>query len=229
MHIGDALQPPTRRLTQSTLRPASRSEESAGRLGRTFERMPHEFQRAFQRIATDRAAEADADGFALEGMSLYGRMTGVSDGKMLFEPNLKANLDNADRVYNGINALIDRHIAEKGIEAADGSPYVPLWEPDAEPGELDLEAEGVTCVIWATGFTPDWSYVGLPIFDGTGYPVQQRGVTGIDGVYILGLPWLWTWGSGRFLAVGRDAEYVVGHLASHLDLVDSPLKQAASG
>ncbi|MBZ5762660.1 MULTISPECIES: MSMEG_0569 family flavin-dependent oxidoreductase [Rhizobium] len=177
----------------------------------------------------DGGRDIDLRKFALEGMSLYGRMTGVSDGKMLFEPNLKANLDNADRVYNGINALIDRHIAEKRIEAPDGSPYVPLWEPDAEPGELDLEAEGVTCVIWATGFTPDWSYVGLPFFDGTGYPVQQRGVTGIAGVYVLGLPWLWTWGSGRFLAVGRDAEYVVGHLARHLDRAGSPLKQAASG
>jgi putative flavoprotein involved in K+ transport len=161
-------------------------------------------------------------------MALYGRMEGVSGGRMLFEPNLKANLDNADRVYNGINALIDRHIAEKGIDAPPASVYTPLWEPQGEPTELDLKAEGVTSVIWATGFSPDWSYVGLPIFDGTGYPVQRRGVTGIDGVYVLGLPWLWTWGSGRFLAVGKDAEHVVNHLAGHLEAARPLLKQAAS-
>lgn len=176
----------------------------------------------------DGGRDIDLRKFALEGMSLYGRMEGVSAGRMLFEANLKSNLDNADRVYNGINALIDRHIAEKRIDAPPASVYVPLWEPDSEPTELDLKAEGVTSVIWATGFSPDWSFVGLPIFDGTGYPVQRRGVTGIDGVYVLGLPWLWTWGSGRFLAVGKDAEHVVNHLTGHLDATRPVLKQAAS-
>ncbi len=176
----------------------------------------------------DGGRDIDLRKFALEGMALYGRMEGVSGGRMLFEPNLKANLDNADWVYNGINALIDRHIAEKGIDAPPASVYTPLWEPQGEPTELDLKAEGVTSVIWATGFSPDWSYVGLPIFDGTGYPVQRRGVTGIDGVYVLGLPWLWTWGSGRFLAVGKDAEHVVNHLAGHLEAARPLLKQAAS-
>ena len=177
----------------------------------------------------DGGRDLDLRKFALEGMALYGRMEGVSNGRMLFAPNLKSNLDNADRVYNGINALIDRHIAEKGIDAPPASVYTPLWEPEGEPAELDLKAEGITSVIWATGFSPDWSYVGLPIFDGTGYPVQRRGVTGIDGVYVLGLPWLWTWGSGRFLAVGKDAEHVVDHLAGHLESGRPVLKQAAGG
>ncbi|MUZ75615.1 MSMEG_0569 family flavin-dependent oxidoreductase [Agrobacterium vitis] len=178
----------------------------------------------------DGGRDIDLRKFALEGMALYGRMSGVIAGKMLFEPNLKSNLDGADRVYNGINALIDRHIAEKGINAPEGGPYVPLWGPEAETTELDLETEGVTSVIWATGFTPDWSYVGLPIFDGTGYPVQSRGVTGVDGLYVLGLPWLWTWGSGRFLAVGKDAEYVVEHLATRLACAQrAARKQAMNG
>ena len=164
----------------------------------------------------DGGRDIDLRAFALQGMSLYGRLTSVSDGKMLFEPNLKSNLDNADRVYNSINALIDRHIARHGIDAPAGAPYAPLWEPDSEPAELDLKAEGVTSVIWATGFRSDWSFVGLPIFDGTGYPVHRHGVTSVPGLYVLGLPWLWTWGSGRFLSVGRDADFVVSHLASLL-------------
>ncbi|MGO8501616.1 MSMEG_0569 family flavin-dependent oxidoreductase [Rhizobium leguminosarum] len=176
----------------------------------------------------DGGRDIDLRKFALEGMALYGRMSGVVAGRMLFEPNLKANLDGADRVYNGINALIDRHIAEKGIEAPAGSSYVPVWEPEAEIAELDLKAEGITSVIWATGFSPDWSFVGLPIFDGNAYPVHRRGVTAVDGVYVLGLPWLWTWGSGRFLSVGRDAEHVVGHLAARHSAQTSSLKQSVS-
>ena len=128
---------------------------------------------------------------------------------MMFQPNLRAHLDEADRVYNGINALIDRHIAANGIAAPAASVYEPVWSPDGEPLSLDLAEAGVGAIVWATGFTPDWSYVRLPIFDGTGYPVHQRGVTPVTGAYVLGLPWLWTWGSGRFLSVGRDAEFLV--------------------
>ena len=164
----------------------------------------------------DGGRDLDLRKFALEGMALYGRLSGVTDGKMLFEPNLKSNLDKADQVYNSINALIDRHIAAHAIAAPEPSVYEPLWEPDGETETLDLAASGITSIIWATGFTPDWSYAALPIFDGKGYPVQRRGVTGVEGVYVLGLPWLWTWGSGRFLAVGKDAEYVVDHLAERL-------------
>ncbi|GLK86012.1 MSMEG_0569 family flavin-dependent oxidoreductase [Ancylobacter defluvii] len=162
----------------------------------------------------DGGRDIDLRRFAQDGMALYGRVKGVSGGRMLFEADLTSNLDAADRVYNGINALIDRHIAEKGIEAPPPSVYVPLWEPAEEPAELDLAAAGITSVIWATGFRPDWSFVGLPIFDGTGYPVQRRGVTAVPGLYVLGLPWLWTWGSGRFLGVAADAEHVVEHLTA---------------
>ena len=157
----------------------------------------------------DGGRDIDLRAFALQGMKLYGRLDDVRAGRMIFAPNLTANLDAADRVYNGINALIDRHIVEKGIVAPPPSVYAPLWTPDAEPAELDLAQIGA--IVWATGFTPDWSYARLPIFDGTGYPVHRRGVTGVAGAYVAGLPWLWTWGSGRFLSVGRDAEFLVAH------------------
>ena len=159
----------------------------------------------------DGGRDIDLRAFARQGMKLYGRLEAMGAGKMRFAANLAKNLDEADRVYNGINALIDRHIAAKGISAPPGSVYQPVWTPAEEPGELDLAEHGVSTILWATGFTPDWSYVRAPIFDGTGYPVQRRGVTREAGLYVIGLPWLWTWGSGRFLSVGRDAEFLVGH------------------
>jgi putative flavoprotein involved in K+ transport len=33
-------------------------------------------------------------------------------------------------------------------------------------------------------------------------------VTALPGLYFLGLPWLHTWGSGRFSGVTRDARYL---------------------
>ena len=159
----------------------------------------------------DGGRDIDLRAFALQGMALYGRLDDVRDGRMVFEPNLKANLDEADRVYNGINALIDRHIAGKANRRAAGRRLSAGLDAARRARGPRSRRSGVGAIVWATGFTPDWSYVRLPIFDGSGYPVHRRGVTSVPGVFVIGLPWLWTWGSGRFLSVGRDAEYVVAH------------------
>ena len=42
-----------------------------------------------------------------------------------------------------------------------------------------------------------------------GQVIHRRGVTDVPGLYFLGLPWLHTWGSGRFHGIARDAEHIV--------------------
>jgi len=63
-------------------------------------------------------------------------------------------------------------------------------------------------VIWCIGFQPDFSWLEAPVFNGRGHPVHVRGVTAQAGLYFLGLPWLHTWGSGRFSGVARDALFL---------------------
>ena len=46
------------------------------------------------------------------------------------------------------------------------------------------------------------------MFDGKGYPCHQRGITAVDGLSFLGLPWQYTWGSGRFSGVADDARFL---------------------
>jgi len=156
----------------------------------------------------DGGRDIDLRRFALGGMKLYGRLKDVDGSTVRFADDLAANLDNADRVYNGICTLIDEHIARSRIDAPVSPHYTPVWRPEAVPTEIDLGACGITSVIWTTGFRSDWSWVDLPMFDGAGYPTHTRGVTAVEGAYVLGLPWLYTWGSGRFVGVGRDAEFV---------------------
>jgi putative flavoprotein involved in K+ transport len=164
----------------------------------------------------DGGRDIDLRRFAAEGMILHGRLRDIVDGTLQFGDDLAKNLDGADNVYNGICDLIDRHIAEKGVAAPPASRYTPVWQPDNPATSLDPAAAGITSVIWATGFRSDWSWVDLPIFDGNGYPTHRRGVTSLPGLYVLGLPWLYTWGSGRFVGVGRDAEYLADEIKAHL-------------
>jgi len=156
----------------------------------------------------DGGRDIDLRKFALEGMQLYGPMCGVDDGVLKFEPRLGAALDHADKIYNSINAGIDKYIAANGIDAPAGEPYVPVWLPNEERTELDLQAAGITSIIWCIGFAPDFSWLDAPVFNGRGHPQHFRGVTQQPGLYFLGLPWLHTWGSGRFSGVARDALYL---------------------
>jgi putative flavoprotein involved in K+ transport len=163
----------------------------------------------------DGGRDIDLRKFATEGMELYGRLQDLQDGKLSFAPNLTENLDSADTTFNGINAGIDAFIERHGIEAPPGSRYEPLWAPPHERTSLDLEASGIGSIIWCIGFTPDFSWLDAPIFNGRGYPAHTRGVTPQEGLFVVGLPWLHTWGSGRFSGVARDAEYIVEAICAH--------------
>ena len=157
----------------------------------------------------DGGREIDLRRFARDGMALYGRLDDIRGSALSFAPDLKRRLDAADEVYVGIRDMIDRYIAEQGIAAPPAEPYRPVWEPDTEPLGLDLDAAGITSVVWSTGFRSDWSWVGAPVFDGRGNPSHRRGVTPVEGLYVVGLPWLHTWGSGRFSGIAQDADHIV--------------------
>jgi putative flavoprotein involved in K+ transport len=145
---------------------------------------------------------------AREGMRLYGHIEAARGPRLLLVLDLKKNLDQADAVAESIKTSIDKYIVDRGIEAPVEARYRPVWEPAGETASLDLASSSITTVIWCTGFHSDYRWVDVPIFDGRGYPVHFRGVTAAGGLYFLGLPWLYTWGSGRFSGVAVDADYL---------------------
>lgn len=157
----------------------------------------------------DGGRDIDLRRFALEGMRLYGLLDTGHGTRLTFQPTLREALDRADDVYVSINRDIDRWIEAHGIDAPPGEPYRPVWEPAEEPAELDLEAAGISTVVWGIGYRPDYRFVEVGVFDGTGRPTHVRGVSAAPGLYFLGLPWLHTWGSGRFHGIARDAEHLV--------------------
>jgi len=156
----------------------------------------------------DGGRDIDLRRFAAEGMRLYGALADGKDATLAFEPSLRAALDHADSVYNSICADIDAYIERERIAAPEPRRYQPVWEPDSDPTELDLAAEGVTSIVWAIGYRPDYRWIEASAFDGAGRPLQNRGVTSVAGLTFVGLPWMHTWGSGRFLGIDRDARFV---------------------
>jgi len=160
----------------------------------------------------DGGRDIDLRKMALEGMELYGPLTTVKAGVASFKPELKQNLDGADAVYRSINRTIDAFIEKQNIDAPVEADYSPPWEPVGEPEALDLIGAGVSAILFCAGFASDFSWVKPPVLDARGFPLHERGVTDTAGLYFIGLPWLHTWGSGRFSGVGRDAGYIVQHI-----------------
>lgn len=164
----------------------------------------------------DGGREIDLRQFALEGMQLHGRLKSINGTQLEFQTNLKHHLDQADAVAESIKRSIDAFIEKAQIAAPIDPPFEPVWQPDpAENLTLDCETATISTVIWCTGYDSDFSWVEIPVFDGKGYPGHDRGVTGIRGLYFLGLPWLYTWGSGRFSGIARDATYLADHVMAN--------------
>lgn len=162
----------------------------------------------------DGGRDVDLRQFATEGMRLYGTLADGKDSTLRFEPTLAEALDHADSVYNSICSDIDAHIERNGIDAPPASRYEPVWKPETETTTLDLAAAGITSIVWAIGYRPDYRWIAASAFDGAGRPMQTRGITNVAGLSFVGLPWMHTWGSGRFLGIDRDARHIAATIIS---------------
>jgi putative flavoprotein involved in K+ transport len=152
--------------------------------------------------------------FAKDGVTLLGHMEDASGWRVRLADNLMDNLKQADEAAAKMKQGIDTFIEKAGIDAPEEDQPVLKAGYDAEVmTELDLDAAGIRTIIWATGYTWDYSWIGGLDVDEFGYPVQERGVTQQKGLYFVGLHWLHTLKSGLLLGVGDDA----AHIANHID------------
>src|SRR5215203_2058439 len=103
-------------------------------------------------------------------------------------------------------------ITAAGIERVPRTTGARGGQPVLDDGR-DLE---VANVIWCTGFVPDFPWIDLPIFAEDGDPVHDRGIVRSEpGLYFVGLFFLYAAASSLVGGVGRDAEYIARHIASH--------------
>ena len=79
---------------------------------------------------------------------------------------------------------------------------------------LDPIETGIRTVIWSIGFAFDYSLVKLPVTDDYGFPLTVRGKTRFDGLYFLGMPWLYKQRSGLLLGVVQDAAYLAEQIVT---------------
>jgi putative flavoprotein involved in K+ transport len=161
-------------------------------------------------------------GFHRNGIRLLGRVDGIEGTTLYLKRDLRENIAAADRhsekFCRDVDTYIERHGLSIPADEGDDSNHTPLADLEQlpEPDTLDLAAEGISSVIWATGFRYDYSWIEAGVTDEVGYPVTRRGETTAAGLYFLGLNFLYTRKSGIVYGVGADAEHVAARLRVYL-------------
>ncbi|RPI24360.1 MAG: FAD-dependent oxidoreductase [Chloroflexota bacterium] len=153
--------------------------------------------------------------FARDGVTLLGHIQGGMGETLSIAPDVKENLAKADKFEADIITAIDEYIRNNRIDAPiESLPALQDGYQAEEIDRLNLEKAGITSIIWASGYTCDFSLVQLPILDDWRYPLQERGITAYPGLFFVGLHWLHSFKSGIFMGVGEDAAYVAEHIAN---------------
>jgi len=143
------------------------------------------------------------------GVELLGRYLGADDHKIHFADDLAQSIEAGDNLSRVFMKWVAELCEKRGLE-------VP-WEVPAPPGftsraELDIDKEGITSVIWTTGFRPDYGWVHAPVFDEMGFPVQTDGRSDVAGLYFMGVHFQRKAQSAVLYGVGEDAEVVARHI-----------------
>jgi putative flavoprotein involved in K+ transport len=163
-------------------------------------------------------ATLDLPTLEAKGVRLVGRAAAVDGRRVFFEDDLVSHTAAADARLARLVARIDGFAARTGLEAEVGppEPFRPFFWPAAAPTEIDLRAEGIRTVIWATGFRRLYPWLRLPLFDARGEIRHAGGVTEAPGLYVIGLYFLRRRNSSFIDGVGQDALALAARLVDHV-------------
>jgi putative flavoprotein involved in K+ transport len=147
--------------------------------------------------------------YAADGMTLAGRLTGADGERLTFAGDLTRNLELADRFFDErFRTTIDTYIERAAVEAPRAHDVDVAYQPDGTTA-LNLLREGISTIIWATGYGLDYGWIDAPLLDELGYPRHTRGVAAVPGLYFLGLLWQHSQASASLVGPGLDGPHLL--------------------
>ncbi len=190
----------------------SRWEEAMGYYRRTVDQLnslQDRFSSSAHTTGKDGGHTINLHQFARDGIHLLGRVDNGKGDWINLSPNLHENLGKADQFEAEFITAVDQFIKDRQLDVPEETlPQLTDGFEVEEIPELNLLEANIRTIIWATGYSCDYSCVHLPVFDPNGRPIHWRGVTQFAGLYFIGLPFLHTGISGVIAGVGDDAEYI---------------------
>jgi len=146
--------------------------------------------------------------FAADGIRLVGRFEGADHQQARFAADLAANLAFADEFFDQRFKTLFETFAERAAIDAPPDDRVPFALDVPEVTDLDLSAEGISSVLWTTGYAPEYGWLDVPVLGELGLPRQMRGISEVPGLTFIGLLWQYNQASANLAGVAADAEYL---------------------
>jgi putative flavoprotein involved in K+ transport len=171
-------------------------------------------QPSFQLVGRPDRGTLDLGTLRERGVRLAGRVTGIDGHAMHLAGDLIDTIGSAQLALERLLDRIDR-MAGPGIPPRE-LDATRIISADPGPACLDLAAEKIRTVIWATGYRRDYSWLRAPVLDLAREIVHRGGVTPCPGLYVLGLRFMRRRRSNFIDGVGIDAEALAEHAAGHL-------------
>ena len=170
-----------------------------------------------QLVGTPERRTLDLNALTAIGVRLVGRLSAVEGTTAHFSGSLRNVCALADLKLIRLLDMIDEWATGAGLDGEVPPPerFDPTRVDDEPALRLDLAAEGIDTVLWATGYRPDYSWLRLPVLDRKGEIRHDGGVvTDSPGLYRIGLNFLRRRKSSFIHGAGDDAVDLVEHLAS---------------
>ena len=196
--------------------------EAIGRLDERYDQVPEVLKArgvaSPQLVGTPERRTIDLNALTDAGVRLTGRLGAIRDGVAMFSGGLRNNCALADQKLSRLLDEIDEWIATHDDDGVLEEPerLEPTRVARNLPLTIDLRSGEINTVVWATGFRPDFSWVDLPVFDGSGRLRHDGGVVDAPGVYFLGGTFLRRRRSSFIHGAEADTADLADHLSGHL-------------
>jgi len=178
-------------------------------------------QPSFQLVGREDHASLDLSILSAQGVRMVGRALGADGVRVWCDDDFAASTASSDAKLALLLRRVDRFVDCNGLadEVGGPEPFVPCW-PAAlaqTPGVLDLRAEGIRTIVWATGFRRAYPWLRVPVLDARGEIQHVGGVTPAPGLYVLGFHFQRRRNSAFIDGVGADAAEMAARIALQLD------------
>ena len=173
-----------------------------------------------QLVGTAERVTIDLNSLHKTGVELVGRLVGLNDGKAHFSGSLANFCALADLKMNRLLASIDEWVRSNGFD--DRFPAPQRYQPTTVDPQTRLSlnlSDGISTVIWATGYRADYSWLDVPVLDRKGRIRHDGGMVPAPGMYVMGLPFMRRRKSSFIDGAGDDAADLAAHLSLGLTRV----------
>jgi putative flavoprotein involved in K+ transport len=160
-----------------------------------------------------------------------GRLIDVDGDRAVFDDDLIATTAAADvklaQTLQRVDAFIERSL--HGI-AEPPAPFEPTWPAarDVTKTTVDLQADGIGTVLWATGFVRRYPWLEIPVLDARGEIVHRGGITPVPGLFVLGMQFQRRRNSAFIDGVGHDAAFLADRIVRREEWYPAPVGSPAT-